>query len=217
MQDALKGMKAALFDMDGTLIDSMPHWRRMSYEYVLSRGIRPTEAEKAEMRQLSGMRIAQWMTERYGIEGDYEALSRAACAGMERIYAAGVEPKPGARAYLRRLGARGVLRAVVTATPARLALIALNGADLVRDLDLIVTTDMTGGWKGEAAFWQRMLDMTGVPAEQAILFEDSLYAVQAAAPLGIRSVAIADETNQADRPMLKAACIRVIDSYDALT
>ncbi len=61
---------------------------------------------------------------------------------MEPVYSGGVPHKPGAAAYLKRLRARGVKCVIATATPARLAMIGLNCADLVSDLDYIFSTDM---------------------------------------------------------------------------
>ena len=50
----LETMKAAIFDMDGTLIDSMTRWREMNGAFVRQMGIIPTEKQEADMMSMSG-------------------------------------------------------------------------------------------------------------------------------------------------------------------
>ena len=100
-------MKAAIFDMDGTLLDSMSQWRRLNVEFIRQRGIEPTEEEAVELTQLSGIKAVRYFQEHFGMDCDYDEISDIACRAMEKVYAAGVPEKPGAAAYLRRLGERG--------------------------------------------------------------------------------------------------------------
>ena len=209
-------MKAAVFDMDGTLLDSMPYWRQMTYNYVLGRGITPTPEEGAHLRTLSGMLVAQYLTEHYGLPTDYETLSRESSEGMAKHYRAGVPCKPGAREYLDRLGERGVRRVLATATPARLTLMALNSSGLVRRLDDIWTTDAFGGWKGEPGFFLRLAEELGCGKEEMVLFEDSLYAIRTAYEAGVRCVGVRDGTNAGERREMEELCVCLIDSYDEL-
>lgn len=212
----LKEMRTAVFDMDGTVLDSMPYWREQSYRFILSQGITPTEEERAHLRLLSGMMVADWLQTHYGMKDIYAQLSEESCRGMEAAYAAGIALKPGVRAYLERLGGRGVERVLATATPARLALIALNRADLTRCFDRICTTDTVGCSKGKPEFFTKLLVLTGARAEETVLFEDSLYAIRTAAQLGIRSVGVADRTNLLDREAISEASLAVIENFDAL-
>ena len=212
----IEGMKLAVFDMDGTLLDSMPSWRRMTYDYVIRQGIVPTEEEAAYLRTISGMLVADYLTEHYGVPTDYETLSHDSCAGMEPVYKAGVPLKPGARAYLEYLGTQGVCRALATATPARLALLGLDGAGLVRDLDRIWTTDALGGWKGEPEFFENLCRLADCEPGEMVLFEDSLYAIRTAADMGVRCVGVRDSTNTREREEMARHCLCLIDSFREL-
>lgn len=209
-------MKAAIFDMDGTLIDSMGAWRALNVSFVRDRGVALTSGEEQALYSMSGTMVVDYVRQRFGLEADFSELLERAKQRMEPVYRAGVPLKPGAGAYLKRLRAQGVKCVVATATPARLALIALNRVGLVTDLDYIFSTDMIGGFKGERAFFDRLCAMIGERNEDCVMFEDALYAMQGARGAGLGVIGVTDPTNASDREAIRAVCDRMIDSYDEL-
>ncbi len=209
-------MKAAIFDMDGTLIDSMGSWRRLNVSFLREQGVEPTPEEERKLYSMSGTMVADYVKQRFGIEVSFADLLARATRMMEPVYRAGVPLKPGTLAYLRRLRAGGVKRVVATATPTRLAMIALNRCGLVGELDFIYSTEMTGGGKHEKAFFDELCAQIGERNEDCVMFEDALYAMRGARCAGLGVIGIADPTNACDREAIEAVCDRVIDSYDEL-
>lgn len=209
-------MKAAIFDMDGTLLDSMGQWRQLNVEFIRQRGIQPTEEEAMELTQLSGIKAVRYFQERFGMDCDYDEISAISCRAMEKVYAEGVPEKPGAAAYLRRLGERGVLRVVATATPARYALIALNRSGITPHCDFIYSTEMIGVEKNDPAFFDRLCADIGVGKADCVMFEDALYAMEGARGSGLGVIGVTDPTNAAYRETMRAVCDRVIDSFDEM-
>lgn len=216
MPEQIEQMKVAIFDMDGTLIDSMNEWRKQNIAFVHSRGIALTPKQEKELFSMTGMLVADYVREHFGIDADFDALVCSAVKRMEKVYLAGVPLKPGALAYLRRLRARGVRCVVCTATPSNQALIALNRTGLVPELDAITTTDMLGGSKGDPAFFDRLCAFLGADKAECVMFEDAVYAMRGARAAGLGVVGITDPTNEPDREAMHAVCDRVIASYDEL-
>lgn len=78
-------------------------------------------------------------------------------------------------------------------------MIGLNCADLVSDLDFIFSTDMLNLNKSQNEFFERVSQIIGVPKEDCVMFEDSLYAMQGARNAGLGVIGMTDATNTRDR------------------
>lgn len=212
----MQRMKVAIFDMDGTLLDSMSEWRKLNISFVREAGVEVTPEIEKDLYCMSGMMAVEYIKDRLGIDVPFSLLLERSSRLMEQPYRRGLPLKPGARDYLNRLGARGVKRVLCTATPAHLALIALNKADMVKDLDFIFSTEMIGGSKSDPVFYDRLCEFLGVKKEDCIMFEDALYAMKGAKDAGLGVIGVTDDTNERDREEIKAICDSVIDSFDEL-
>lgn len=212
----LERMKAAIFDMDGTLLDSMNEWRKLNCSFVREQGIEMTAEQENDLLSMSGMMVVEYVKEHFGIETPFSALLERSSRLMEAPYRRGLPPKDGALAYLARLRARGVKTVICTATPSRLMMIALNKANMIPNLDFIYSTDMLGGSKADPAFYDGLCALIGEKKEDCVMFEDALYAMKGARGAGLGVVGITDETNLRDREAICEVCDVVIDSFDEL-
>ena len=212
----LERMKAAIFDMDGTLLDSMNEWRKLNCSFVREQGIELTAEQENDLLSMSGMMVVEYVKEHFGIETPCSVLLERSSRLMEAPYRRGLPPKDGALAYLARLRARGVKTVICTATPSRLMMIALNKANMISNLDFIYSTDMLGGSKADPAFYDGLCALIGEKKEDCVMFEDALYAMKGARGAGLGVVGITDETNLRDREAICEVCDVVIDSFDEL-
>lgn len=208
--------KIAIFDMDGTVLDSMDAWRSLNLLYAQQLGVPLTDENRREIYQLSGSQFVRYFKERFGVETDLTAVVDAAYAGMHEHYTRGLPEKPGAKAYLKKLGERGVKRVIATATPTDLAQIALEVSGLAPYFDLVTTTRMIGIEKSKPEFWLEVAQRAGGTAADCVVYEDALYAMKGAHSAGMELIGIEDTTNLCDREAMKAICTKVIAHYDEL-
>lgn len=202
----LNRMQAALFDMDGTILDSMPAWRGCNLEYLERHGITLTEEQKQYVVCASSATgLFDYVRETLGHEIDIQEFRALQQERMQEAYAAGIAVKPGARECLAALHARGVKIALATATWSSLTVLALARSGLMRDFDFLCCGDVVHCSKSKPEYFDRASELIGVPKDRCILFDDAIYAVKGASGAGLLGiVAVADPTNEIYRDDLKA-------------
>ncbi len=210
-------MKAALFDMDGTLIDSMPFWRQCNLEFMKMLGYEVPPEKQKHVLQSSGGMLAQFAREEYGVEVDPDALLELQKKRMHDAYSRGVAIKPGVVEYLEYLKKRGVLRVVATATWTPYTELALERCGLRRHVDVLCCADFIGYSKRQAAYFDKVAEVIGHPKSACVLFEDAAYALRGGREANILGeVAVADVLNEAFRDELRSLADVFVDSLAEL-
>ena len=122
----MAGNKAFLFDMDGTLLDSMGCWEKLGEAYLREHGIEPEEDLDRVLSDMSMGKAALWLKERYRLAEEPGKIVSSILEIVEERYGACAPLKTGVREFLDQCRAEGVSLCVVTATPGRYAKPALK-------------------------------------------------------------------------------------------
>ena len=85
-----------IFDMDGTLTDSMPIWAEVPYELVRGFGRTPAPDLGRVLLPMSALETAQYLITTYDLPLTIDSYTRAAMDAVDRLYR-GVRLKPGGR------------------------------------------------------------------------------------------------------------------------
>ena len=107
----------AVFDMDGTLVDSMVFWEQLGREYLASKGI--SEGIERVLEQIIPMTMSEssaLFIEAFGIPGTPESVAAEMNAMMEEHYRTDIPLKMGVEAYLAKLSQNGVIMCVASST-----------------------------------------------------------------------------------------------------
>ncbi len=191
-------LECAIFDMDGTLLDSMGMWRNLGRDLFLRHGIQPPADLEAQLRHLELPELSKRCAS-LGIPGSPSALEKELLEQIETFYCQHVYAKPGALAFLTQLAASGVRMYVATATDRSLAEAALVRTGLVDKFQGIVTCQEVSQEKqaGPAVYEVALKALRG-SKRNTMVFEDVLHAVRTAKAAGFRVTAVYDawENNQ---------------------
>ena len=183
----------AIFDMDGTLVDSMIYWQRLGREYLTSRGV--TEGMDEVLERIKPMTMAEssaLFIEAFGLPGTPESVMAEMNAVMDEHYRTDIPLKPGAADYLAALKARGAKLCVATATPEPLARACLKRLGVLEDLEFLLSCDAVGAGKDRPdVFLEAARRLGAAPAETAV-FEDAMFALQTAKDAGFYAVGVWD-------------------------
>lgn len=213
----MHGFKGAIFDMDGTLLDSMRVWTRLTQGYLKQFGLHITDEEYAACEGFSQPQVAQYFAERYDLPGGAAGLME----GMDRLITARYEtvakPKDGVLPFLDGLRARGVKMAIATLTARCHAEKALRDRDMLGYFDFMLTIEDVGVSKYQPDIYLMSAGRLGLAPADCVVFEDAPYACTTAKKAGFRVCGVAEPAYAAGEAELRAASDLVIEhSFDEL-
>ena len=186
--------KYAIFDMDGTLVDSMGFWKQLGVEYLTSRGISREAAEGVQERvkAMTMTECAELFRSVFHLPQTSEEIAGEINGMMDRHYQEDVPLKPGVAAYLAGLKAQGVRMCVATATAEPLARACLERLGVAQYFDFLLSCEEVGTGKDSPTVFLEAARRLGADPREVAVFEDAPYALDTAAKAGFWTVAVYD-------------------------
>ena len=209
--------KGAIFDMDGTLLDSMPVWKRLTQGYLKQFGVHITDQDYAVTEGFSQPQVAQYFADRYPELPDAQSLMD----GMDRLisarYEAIAKPKEGVLDFLEGLRRRGVKMAIATLTARRHAEKALRDRDMLDYFEFMLTIEDVGISKREPDIYLQGAERMGLEPAECTVFEDAPYACATARRAGFRVCGMVEPAYAAGEDELRASSDLIVEhSFDEL-
>ena len=192
IRNRIHNKKAFLFDLDGTLVDSMWIWESIDVEYLDRFGLELPEDLHSCIEGMSGSETAQYFKERFSIPDTLEKMKSDWNRMAWEKYTQEVPLKSGIREFLRYHRARGVKMAVATSNSRELAeaVIAVHG--LTDTFDVIVTgCDVAHGKPFPDVYLEAAVRL-GVDPSECLVFEDVVAGIQAGRSAGMEVAAVED-------------------------
>ena len=209
---------ATIFDMDGTLLDTMPYWRFTSLEYLLAHRLPVFPDMLAAMFSTSSRKLIQDNAERLGIHDlDFMDMVHEMEGFMNRHYLYDAQLKdPLVPAFLETLEAKGIRRCVATGSPRQYARNGLKRLGLLQYFEFVTDNYETPLAKHQPEYFTELAKRLGVVPAGCVVFEDALYAMRSAHDAGMRVCAIEDATQASDWPEIRKLADWTVKSYSEL-
>lgn len=180
----------AIFDMDGTLIDSMGFWKNLASEYLLSKGIKQIPEDILErIKPMTMSESSTLFLREFGLTGDPEAEMNAM---MDAHYKNDIPLKSGVREYLQMLHKKGVRMCVASATAELLMNSCLTRLGVRTYFDFLISCETVGAGKRSPLVYHESAKRLGATPKEISVYEDALYAVQTAKDAGFYVVGVYD-------------------------
>ena len=191
-------IRGAIFDLDGTLLDSNPYWDKAPEAYLASLGKQARPGLARTIFTMTLPEAADYMIREYGLTQRPEEIMAGVNAAMEGFYLRDVPLKPGVPALLRLLRERDLPCAVASVTDKPLVEAVLRRFGLREAFSAIVTTAEVGVGKHSPDVYLRAAERIGRLPEETLVFEDAPHALRTAREAGFPTFAVWDAAS-ADR------------------
>lgn len=186
-------MRAAIFDMDGLLIDSEPLWREAEVEVFGSVGVPLTD----EMcRETTGMRhdavVRHWHKRYPWDEPGLDELTAKLLEAAQALIVERGELMAGAENAIRVLHEHGLRLAIASSSPLSLIEAVVKKFDLGVYFPVLQSADDEKAGKPDPAVYHSTMSTLGVSPGECVALEDSVSGIRAAKAAGAFTIAVPD-------------------------
>jgi HAD superfamily hydrolase (TIGR01509 family) len=171
-------IKGAIFDVDGTLLDSMSIWENIGRDYLKSIGYEPRKELREEIRNMSLYQAACYYKTEYGVKLTLQEIIDGVNNMLEQFYKYEAKLKYGVKDFLQNLYDSGVKMCIATATDKTLVQSALERCGADKFFSEIFTCASVGHGKNEPFIYRTALEHLGTEKSSSIVFEDAYYAIK---------------------------------------
>lgn len=207
------GIKAAIFDYDGTVVDSMPMWSKASSDYVRSLGREPGPDLDYKIKHMGLEEGAAVFRDEYGAQGTTEEIVEAVLNGVRAKYREEIVPKDGIVEVLEDLKAAGIKMVVATASARDMIEICNKVHGLDKYFEAVFTCVEVGANKRKPDIYFAAAEFLGAKPEEALVFEDVRHAALTASAAGFPVVGIYDDVSFLDKDDIVAASSLYLEDY----
>lgn len=207
---------AIIFDLDGTLLDSMPAWENVDNEFLAENNIVPPEGLSEIMKTLGFTESAIYFVEEFDLPYTPEQVMARIRELVDEKYRYTIEMKPDVLAFLEQQARKGTKMCVASATHRELAELALKRLKADRFFEFLLTNAEVGCGKDKPDIYLRAAERLGASPGETAVFEDALHCVRTAKSAGFYVVGIYDRSAQRDAEEIKKICDRYILGFHEL-
>ena len=207
-------IRCAIFDLDGTLVDSMPFWEQIPIDYLISKGVKPEEEIPEVFLAMSLEASAVYFKEHFGIADSIEEIEKSIDDMIEEAYMTSVKLKPGIGDLLKEFDSLGIKMAVASATDKYLIEAVDKKLGIDRYFPYILTSGEVGSSKQNPDIYIKSAEHYGFKPQESMIFEDLPYGIISSKKVGFTTVGLYDETSKKLQTIIKENADFYIENLD---
>ena len=204
-------IQGVIFDLDGTLFDSMFIWDTAGEVYLRSIGREPEADLQKVLKPMSLLQSAQYIREKYNIPLSVEDIMDGVNRTVEGFYFYTVEPKPGVIDFLEELHRRNIKMCIATATDRYQVEAALQRCKMRHFFSEIFTCTEVGSGKDRPDIFRKAMEHLQTDRSNTAVVEDAYHAAFTAKQDGFMVVGVYDSHESRQQELLQLADVFLQD------
>lgn len=190
--------KGIIFDLDGTLLDSMACWENVDQCFLRENGIEPPKDISDIVKKMTINESAMYFKTRFSLKQSCEEIKDRVEEMVRERYFYTIPLKKGAHETVVKLKETGFKLCVATATYNKLAYAALERLDIMKYLDFVLTCSDVGYGKDSPEIFFKAAEMLNCTVHETLVVEDSLHCIETAENAGFRTIAVYDSVSKGE-------------------
>jgi len=199
-------IKAAIFDVDGTILDSMSIWNNAAEMFLRSMGIKAETGLGKIMFSMNMTEGAEFLKNRYELDMDKDEIITGINNTIKYFYNYHVQLKEGVKKFLKDMKQAGIRMTAATSSDRHVVEEALKRLNVISYFDRIFTCTEVGAGKVKPDIYLAAAGYMGTLPKDTWVFEDALYAIRTAKNAGFRTVGVYDFSSIENIEEIKETC-----------
>lgn len=191
-------IRGAIFDIDGTLLDTMPFWSDVGARYLESIHVAAREGLGSILFSMTLEEGIRYLKEAYSLPYTGEEIRRGILDQIAHFYQQEADFKPGMQNILKRYHDMGIPMVLATTGDRQLAAAAFTRLGVMDWFQGIYTATELNTSKKEPFIYETAARSMGTPIEETAVYEDVLHAIITAKKAGFYTVAVYDSCSEKD-------------------
>ena len=213
----LKDIQAVIFDLDGTLVDSMWMWKKIDIEYLEKFGHDLPEDLQGAIAGMSFTETAQYFKTRFDLPVSVEEIKADWNQMAFDKYMNETPLKQGALQFLKDLKEAGIKTGIATSNSRHLVEAVTKQLEIDQYFDAIHTSCEVKQGKPAPDIYELVARNLGVEPKYCLVFEDIPEGIMAGRSANMRVCAIEDEHSAYLREEKRRLADYYINNYDEIT
>ena len=213
MKQTMNNSKTFIFDMDGTIFDSMYAWINCGERYISSLGLKPEPDLGKKLLSMNMTEGAEYLKRKYLLNISLKEICDGINNTIKDAYSFEVQFKPGAKEFLQELKKHGKTTVLCTNTDRCTFKNAFKRLGVESLFDIIHTTSEMQMSKSNPEIFIAIANETNSTPKETWVFEDSLYAIRTAFNAGFNTAGIYDEYSKHHLEQIKKHSTNFFNNY----